>query len=100
MAPRLRSIRPSDIRRTLGCGETYAIGLRGGARVPHPRLIRQLAGVAGVAYPEGFPGPEGLPWIAPAGRVVSTITTSPGLIPASTQAKPRPVGPGLRSPLR
>jgi hypothetical protein len=55
VAPRLRSIRLSDIRRALGCGETYAIGLRGGSRVPHPRLIRQLAAVAGVAYPEGFP---------------------------------------------
>jgi CRISP-associated protein Cas1 len=55
VAPRLLSLRPSDIRRGLGCGETYAIGLRGGSRVPHSRLIRQLAGVAGVAYPEGFP---------------------------------------------
>jgi hypothetical protein len=55
VAPRLHSLRPSDIRRALGCCGTYAIAIRRGARVPHPRLIRQLAGVAGVAYPEGFP---------------------------------------------
>jgi CRISPR-associated endonuclease Cas1 len=51
VAPRLRSIRPSEIRRALSCGDTYAIGLRGGSRIPHPRLIRQLAGVANVEYP-------------------------------------------------
>ena len=49
VAPRLHSLRPSDIRRALGCGGTYAIAIRRGARVPHPRLFRQLAGVAGVA---------------------------------------------------
>jgi hypothetical protein len=55
VVPRLHSLRPSDIRRALGCGGTYAIAIRRGARVPHPRLFRQLAGVAGVACPEGFP---------------------------------------------
>jgi len=52
---RLRSIRPADIRCAFGCGDTYAIGLRGGSRVPHPWLIRALAEMAGVAYPAGFP---------------------------------------------
>ena len=55
VVPRLHSLRPSDIRRALGCGGTYAIAIRRGARVPHPRLFRKLAGVAGVACPEGFP---------------------------------------------
>jgi hypothetical protein len=55
VAPRLVSVRPTDIRRALGCSTTYTILIRRAARVPHPRVFRQLAGLAGVAYPEGFP---------------------------------------------
>jgi hypothetical protein len=51
VAPRLRSIRPTDIRQALGCGTTYAIEIKHGKRVPHPRLCHALATLANVEYP-------------------------------------------------
>jgi hypothetical protein len=51
VAPRLRSIRPSDIRRMLGCG--------GGSRVPHPRLIRHTwREWRGLLIPSAFRDPR------------------------------------------
>jgi hypothetical protein len=50
------SIRPADIRRALGCGTTYAIEIKHGKSVPHPRLYQALAVLANVEYPFLAPG--------------------------------------------
>jgi hypothetical protein len=42
-------------RRAIGCSATYAISIPRVARVPHPRLFRALASVAGVTVPGRVP---------------------------------------------
>jgi CRISPR-associated endonuclease Cas1 len=49
--PRLRGVRPADIRRTLKCSGWYSIELHHGRRIPHPRLYRALSALVGAQYP-------------------------------------------------
>jgi hypothetical protein len=52
MAAGIRSV---DIRRALDCSNSYSIEIKHGKRFPHPRLMRPLATLAGIEYPEDFP---------------------------------------------
>jgi CRISPR-associated endonuclease Cas1 len=51
LLPVLSRVRPADIRRATGLGETYSVMVKHGAKIAHPRLHRLLAGIAGVEYP-------------------------------------------------
>jgi CRISPR-associated endonuclease Cas1 len=51
LLPALSRVRPADIRRATGLGETYSVMVKHGAKIPHPRLHRLLAEVAGLEYP-------------------------------------------------
>jgi CRISPR-associated endonuclease Cas1 len=53
--PALARCKLGAIMSATGLSKQYAIVIRAGRRVPHPRLIRQLAALVGVAWPEGFP---------------------------------------------
>jgi CRISPR-associated protein Cas1 len=55
LQPWMNGIRPVDIRRATGCGKSYSVEIKHGKRFPHPRLMRPLAALAGVEYPERFP---------------------------------------------
>jgi CRISPR-associated endonuclease Cas1 len=58
LAPRVAETRPRDIREALRCSVSYAVEIRTGRRIPHPRLFRALAALAGVALPSNFPAPS------------------------------------------
>jgi hypothetical protein len=49
--PRLKAARPAEIARALNCSKWYSVELHHGRRVPHPRLYRTLANLAGIDYP-------------------------------------------------
>jgi CRISPR-associated endonuclease Cas1 len=51
LLPGLSRVRPADIRRATGLGVTYSVMVKHGAKIPHPRLHRLLAEVAGMEYP-------------------------------------------------
>jgi hypothetical protein len=55
LQPWMNGIRSVDIRRAIGCAKSYSVGIKHGKRFPHPRLMRPLATLAGVEYPERFP---------------------------------------------
>jgi hypothetical protein len=55
LQPWMNDIRSADIRRTLDCSKSYSVEIKHGKRFPHPRLMRPLAALAGVEYPERFP---------------------------------------------
>src|SRR5262249_13408759 len=51
LLPALSRVRPADIRRATGLGETYSVMVKHGVKIPHARLHRLLAEVVGVKYP-------------------------------------------------
>jgi CRISPR-associated protein Cas1 len=53
LLPRLREskIRPTDIRRAIGCSIKYSVEIKHGKKIPHPRLFRELAALVGIEYP-------------------------------------------------
>jgi hypothetical protein len=52
--PRLASIRPADMRRSLAVSLSYATLIKQGRRTPHPRHFAALAKLAGVSLPNGL----------------------------------------------
>jgi CRISPR-associated endonuclease Cas1 len=54
LQPWMNGIRSIDIRRALDCSKSYSVEIKHGKRFPHPRLMRPLAALAGVEYPERF----------------------------------------------
>jgi hypothetical protein len=53
LLPRLREskVRPSDIRRAIGCSFKYSVEIKHGKKIPHPRVFMGLAELWGVEYP-------------------------------------------------
>jgi CRISPR-associated endonuclease Cas1 len=49
--PLLSNVRPSDLQRATGVSKQYAIELRQGVKIPHPRHVRLIADFVGVEYP-------------------------------------------------
>jgi hypothetical protein len=53
LLPHLREskVRPADIRRAIRCSFKYSVEIKHGKKIPHPRLFRALAALAGTEWP-------------------------------------------------